>query len=109
MRNKDPSRFYKQISLIAKSRNAYNDSGELGNTGWSIKLMYGEKRPTEEEWSLLVSGEGIVLPDIGTIEAADTFTNHPVWVRIFCPGNTKAHIKENMYIELSYYEEKVRL
>ena len=108
IRNKDPSRFYKNLTITPKSRGAYNDSGELGNTGWSIKLIYGQRRPTEEEWGLLTSGEGIILPDIGTIEGADTFTNHPVWTRIFCPGSTQAHIKENMYLEISYYEEKVR-
>ena len=85
----------------------YADTGEFGTTGWGIKLMYGKRRPTEEEWDLVKSGAAIILPDIGSIEAADTFTNHPVWVRVYCPGGEAAQIRENMQLKLTYLIKEV--
>jgi len=69
--------------------------------------MYGKRRPTEEEWDLVKSGSAIQIPDIGTIEAADTFTNHPIWIRIYCPGNENAQIRENMQLNITYYVKEV--
>ena len=39
-----------------------------------VSLMYGTRRPTEAEWDLVRSGDGIQIPDIETTEAADTST-----------------------------------
>jgi hypothetical protein len=69
--------------------------------------MYGKRRPTEAEWDRMRSGDGVELPDIGTTEAADTFTNHPIWVRVYCPGGEMAQLKENMRLKISYFERKV--
>ena len=106
--NLDKTRYYTDINLIPKFRTKYLDSGELGNTGWSVKLMYGQRRPTEEEWSTLPPAAAINIPDIGTSSRADTIRRHPIWIRIFCPGNTPAQIKENIYVELTYYEKLVQ-
>lgn len=107
IKNLDKTRYYNDIVLVPKFRTKYLDSGELGNTGWSVKLMYGERRPTEEEWSILPPAASINIPDIGTIEQGDTIRKHPIWVRVFCPGNSPAQIKENIYIEITYYEKLV--
>ena len=69
--------------------------------------MYGTRRPTEAEWDLVRSGDGIKIPDIGSTEAADTFTNHPVWTRIYCPALEPADIRENMQLKITYYARKV--
>lgn len=109
LKNLDKSKYYTEIELEPKFRSSYEDTGEYGNTGWSIKLMYGERRPSEEEWSLTPPGSIAVVPDIGNEKKADTIRRHPVWIRVFCPGNTKAQIKENMYIDVSYYEKVVNV
>jgi len=69
--------------------------------------MYGKRRPTEAEWDLVRSSDGIEIPDIGTTEAADTFAQHPVWVRIYCPGGELAQIRENMQLRIRYYVRSV--
>lgn len=107
LRNRDPSVYYKDITITPEMIGGYNDLGEFGLTGWGIKLMYGKRRPTEAEWDLVKSGESISIPDIGTTEAADTFTNHPIWVRLYCPGNEDAQIRENMQLRVSYFLRKV--
>lgn len=109
LKNLDKTRFYTSISMQPKFKTQYQDAGEYGNTGWSIKLMYGERRPTEEEWSEIPPVAAISIPDIGTVDRADTVRRHPIWVRIFCPGNTPAQIKENMYINLEFYERLVNV
>jgi hypothetical protein len=107
LRNKDSSVYYTNVELVPQFTGPYNDSGEFGNTGWGVKLIYGKRRPTETEWDLIRSGDGIQIPDIGSKEAADTFTNHPIWIRIYCPGNEPAKIKTNMQIKVSYFIRKV--
>ena len=108
IRNFDPAVYYSNIIIKPKFRSAYyDDSGISGNTGWSIKLMYGKSKPSREGWDEVEGGEEIYLPDIGTLESADTSTFHPVWFRIYCPGNSKAQIKKNIYFEISFNEKQV--
>mgnify|MGYP003112720137 FL=1 len=107
LRNRDPSVYYSNIKIKPEMIGGYKDIGEFGLTGWGIKLMYGKRRPTEAEWDLVRSGDAISIPDIGTTEAADTFTNHPVWIRIYCPGNEDAQIRENMQLKVTYFVKKV--
>jgi hypothetical protein len=107
LRNDDASNYYTNIVATPQMVGGYNDNGEFGITGWGIKLMYGRRRPTETEWDLVRSGDGIQLPDIGSSEAADTFTNHPVWVRVYCPAGQSADIRENMQIAINYHTKKV--
>ena len=106
IRNDDPANYYTNLVLSYETE-LYGDIGELGDSGWGVKYMYGERRPTEAEWDEVRSGEPVVLPDIGTTEAADTYTYHPVWVRIYCPGDTAAQLRENQRLRISYYERKV--
>ena len=107
LRNRDPSVYFSEVIITPEMVGGYNDSGEFGLTGWGIKLMYGKRRPTETEWDIVRSGESIQIPDIGTTEASDTFTNHPIWTRIYCPGKTDAQIRENMQLNVSYFLKKV--
>lgn len=107
IRNQNPSKYYTNIKITPVWLAGYQDNGEFGITGWGLKLMYGKRRPTEEEWDLIKSGSAIQIPDIGTIEAADTFTNHPLWIRIYCPGNEPAQIRQNMQLKITYFVKEV--
>lgn len=107
LRNADPSKYYTNITITPVWIGGYEDSGEFGITGWGIKLLYGRRQPTEEEWDMVHSGDAIEIPDIGTREAADTFTNHPIWVRVYCPGNEAAQIRENIQLNVSYLVKEV--
>ncbi len=107
IRNHDPAYYYTDITIAPEMIGGYNDAGEFGTSGWGIKLMYGKRRPTEAEWDLVRSSDGIEIPDIGTTEAADTFAQHPVWVRIYCPGGELAQIRENMQLRIRYYVRSV--
>lgn len=106
LRNDDPSVYYTNIVASIEVA-AYQDTGETGTTGWGVKLMYGERRPTEAEWDAVRPSEPIVIPDIGTTALADTFTYHPIWIRIFCPGNEPAQIRENQKLKVSFFKRKV--
>mgnify|MGYP001565062559 FL=1 len=72
-----------------------------------MKLLYGERKPTETEWDQIKSGEGIDIPDIGAEEAADTANYYPVWARAYVPAKTPAQIKKNISIQLSYRARQV--
>jgi hypothetical protein len=110
IRNSDPAVYYSDIYITPKFRLKYlKDSGVNGNTGWSIKVLYGKSKPTRSEWDTIESGEEIVIPDIGSEIAADTSTFHPIWFRVFCPGGEEAQIRENIYFEISFNEKQVRL
>ena len=107
LRNRDASKYYTNITITPVFIGGYDDDGEFGVTGWGVKLMYGRRRPTEEEWDMIQSGSAIEIPDIGTLEGADTFTNHPIWVRVYCPGNEPAQIRENIQLNISYLVKEV--
>ena len=106
LRNDDPSTYYTDL-VLSYHQDLYSDTGEFGNTGWGVKYLYGERRPTEAEWDEVRSGEPLSIPDIGTTLAADTYTFHPIWIRVYCPGNIAAQIRENQRVKLSFYEKKV--
>lgn len=102
IKNDDATLYYTNVSLSPVSSNYDDIASEWGETGFGLKLLYGERRPTETEWDQVKSGEAIMLPDIGTTDAADIANYFPVWVRTVCPGLTPAQIKTNLSIKLSY-------
>jgi hypothetical protein len=106
IRNDDAGKYYTNI-VASYARGSYADDGEYGNTGWSVKFLYGERRPTEGEWNEVKPGDSISLPDIGSTDAADTSTYHPIWIRVFCPGNAPAQIRENQSLVITFYERVV--
>ena len=101
VRNQNPAKWFTNIRLQPVMIGGYKDLGEFGDTGFGCKLLFGRRPPTEEEWDFVMSNSAIYLPDIGSCEAADTFTNHPVWVRLYCPGGTPAQIRESMQLNLT--------
>lgn len=101
LRNDDVTAWYTNITVSA-SGSVYDTNGELGTSGISFKFMYGERRPTEAEWSYVISGTAIVIPDIGDNTLADTSTYHPIWVRIYLPGNTAANIIDTFSINVGF-------
>ena len=107
VRNTDPSKYYTSVQLLAENLGDYNDAGEWGTTGWGVKLIYGSRVPTELEWDAVDADSTLVLPDIGSTEAADTFTNHPVWVRVYCPGAEPAQIRESMQLKMRCVQREV--
>lgn len=106
LRNDDPSTYYTDL-VLSYEQEIYNDSGAFGDTGWSVKYLYGERRPTEAEWDEVRSGEPLSLPDIGSALAADTYTFHPIWIRVYCPGDIAAQLRENQRVRLSFQGNKV--
>ena len=106
IKNDDPSKYYVDlmIQLILKR---YEDVGEYGSTGWSVKFIPGVRQPTEVEWAAISPGEAVPLGDVGTVDAGDTSTSIPVWVRVSAPFNAPAQIRDNQVIRLYYLEKNV--
>lgn len=105
--NPDPAVYYANIELTPILVSTNQNIEEVINLTWSIKLMYGSRRPTEEEWDFISNGQKLTIPDIGTSESADTVVNHPVWIRIFCPGGETAQINEDFNLKLTYFVRMV--
>lgn len=108
IRNRKADVFYRNIFITPLFDNSYYSYEDFELSKWSVKLMYGTLQPSEDEWDEIESGSSISVPNIGTIEGADTFTNHPIWIRVYCPGLTPSQIKKNIYFQIEYKEEKVR-
>lgn len=106
IRNNDPARYYANLSVVITG-SQYDALSEFGTSGWSLKLLYGQRRPTEAEWDLIRSGESLDLPDIGNSGEADTSTLHPVWVRVYCPAHEQATNVDDFSIELQFIEHMV--
>lgn len=106
LRNDDSAKYYTNITVHLEV-DSYEDFGPFGTTGWGVKYIYGERRPTEAEWDEVRAGDAIAIPDIGDTSLADTFTYHPIWVRVYCPGGEPAQIRENQTIKVFYFERNV--
>lgn len=106
IRNDDSANYY--TDLVASYINDLQDDyGSIGSTGWSVKILYGRRQPTEEEWDTVQNGQSIALPDIGSTLAADTYTFHPLWIRVYCPGAAPAQIREGQTLRVYFNEKKV--
>lgn len=106
IRNDDATRYFTNITLLYVS-DTFDMDGPIGESGWSIKFLYGTRRPTESEWDSVQSGDDLILPNIGSTDASDTATYHPVWIRKFCPGGQNAQIKDGQRLRLTYLERLV--
>lgn len=104
IRNGDASKYYTNIVVSYEAPDP-GDIGEFGDTGWGVKLAYGQRRPTEAEWDQVTPGESISIVDIGAFGAADTSTYHPVWIRVFCPGDSPAQLRAAQLVRVSYNEQ----
>lgn len=101
LKNEEVTLYYTSVTVGPVS-NSYDDiSAEWGETGFGLKMIYGERQPTETEWDQVKSGEAIAIPDIGSTDAADTQNFFPLWVRSVCPGKSPAQIKTNLSVKLS--------
>ena len=107
MKNSDSSLYYKNITVSPRIQGELDQGNIFSTTGWSIKLKYGSERPSEDEWSEVLVNDTLSMPDIGSTNAADTATYHPIWVRIYCPGGTDPQIKKNMSLSVSYEKRLV--
>lgn len=66
-----------------------------GADGYSWKLHAGDQRPLEEQWSMVVAGEGIELPDI-----SDTTTYLPFWIRIEIPTGAPVESFQTAFLSI---------
>ena len=58
---------------------------------------------------LVVLETALEVPDIGTAASGNTDTYFPIWIRIYCPGNTSPIIKTDFSIKVSYVESVVQV
>ena len=107
IRNDNASKYYEDVRLVAENLSEILEDEGWGDTGWGVKLSYGSRQPTEREWTAIAPGLELQLPNIGSISAGDTSTDFPCWVRISCPGNQSAQLKQNLQLKLLFLERNV--
>ena len=102
VKNNDLTLYYTSITIGPVSENTNNILGEWGETGFGLKLLYGQAQPTETEWDQVKNGESINIPDIGTTSAADNVNFYPIWVRNICPTMQSAQLKSDISLAIGY-------
>jgi len=83
VRNDSLSRSYSGVTV--QPVHLSGDNIIDGTNGFSWKLIVGDEQPLEEQWSLVLPGNSILIPDIGTPTVADITTFEPFWLRIIVP------------------------
>ena len=95
IRNDDLLTYYTSI-VVTVNQNV----GLYGDSGFTIKLMEGSRRPTEAEWSQVAANAPLNLPALGAAGAPDTTTYRAFWVRMFCPaGFTRTQVRADLSLE----------
>ena len=105
VRNDNPLHYYTSVT-IAPQMYDLGDWGEFGLTGWGVKLLAGDRQPSEAEWNTVHSSDTLQLVDIGEPGVADT-SYYPVWIKVSVPGGTPAQIRENVRLRVSAIERLV--
>ena len=106
IRNDDAATYYTNIQVTPLLDGAIDPVAFI-NSGYGIKFLSGQRRPTEGEWDLVHSGMPIAIPDIGTTLLADTVSYHPFWIRLTVPGGSPAELRENISTRIYAYERQV--
>lgn len=106
IRNVHDTFYYEDITLKVNMSDL--QEGEIfSESGWSIKLSNTSEQPTEKQWGDILVNSTISIPSIGSSEVANTESIIPVWIRVFCPGNTLSQIKQDMSLTLKYSKRVV--
>jgi hypothetical protein len=96
VRNDDIGRVYTDI-LVAPIDGG--DNIVSGANGFSWKLLAGDQKPLEEQWSLQSAGTGINLGNL-----SDTNTYLPFWVRIEVPQGAEVTSFQAMTLDIEATE-----
>lgn len=99
LRNDDNTRYYTSISASLVDASL--------TSGWTCKLAYGTRQPTEREWDDIDVNQSLSLPDLGDTAAGDSGTYLPVWVRVYCPGGESAQIRKAQTLSFTAFERLV--
>jgi len=93
IRNDDANVSYSSITLTPLPNELVNVSADI-----NIKLKLGDMRPSQDEWSNVVAGASLSIPDI-----SDTLY-HSFWVRIEVRQNAAIRVEDDIYFELRAIE-----
>ena len=110
--NDDPAFIYTDIYLkylVDGSDTWLDNSGLLGNTGFSVK-MWKDSKPTELAWNGIIPSEVIQLNMIGIQgdpNVPETSAYYPVYIRVYCPGGTPTQIMRDHSLKLICRPEAV--
>ena len=103
VRNDNALTYYTSVSVSTNQT-----LGLFGTSGMSVKMISSTRRPTEAEWSEVLPGNAVVLPDIGAAGAGDTSTYVPVWFRMYVPaGFSLTELVGQLLFSVSFNEEPV--
>ena len=94
VRNDDAALYYTNMAI--------SYTGPIGTTlaGWTVKLISGDREPTQAEWDTAITLTSLTLSDIGASGAADTTTFYPFWMRVFVAGGSDAAITDSHQLQV---------
>lgn len=92
VRNDSNLYYYTAITVQPVYSNGVNII--TGTDGFYWKLIAGDTKPLEEQWSLVLPANQISIPNIGSAGSFDISTYEPFWLRIVVPRGapTRNHI-----------------
>lgn len=105
IQNQDALYYYTDITLQPEMTDA-DTWVAFTDTGWSCRVKYQQRQPTEAEWNLVESGAAVPITAIGTLSASDT-NFKPVWIRVYCPGGTLTGRRTDLRLNLRYNKQLV--
>jgi len=106
IRNDDATKWYDGISVAAIS--GTDNLLVNGSLGFAIKLETGNKRPTREEWNLVVDGASAIFSEgIGSSVSGDITVYLPFWIQVRVPANQPAAVIKGIVLQISVTEHLV--
>jgi hypothetical protein len=94
LRNNDPARYYTGIRVYAEAYGG-DELALLNAEGWTVKMIAGDRRPTEAEWGALPNfGQYVDIPNVGNDSVGDTSTYQAFWLRVVAPATAAAGFRQ---------------
>jgi len=100
LRNDNANMYYTSVVLQYRPITTTVDNAN----GWVFKLLYQDREPTAGEWSIVASGNSVVVGTIGESDSAD-LDFHPLWIRVEAPMATPNGVYDEPYIAIDYDSE----
>lgn len=98
VRNTEANKSYSSIQVSVENPADPTLINGLQHTYW--KLIAGDQQPLDWQWDLVVTGNTITVPNIGTVSIGDNSTYVPFWIYVSVSRNSNANtfITPNMVI-----------
>jgi hypothetical protein len=107
IKNDDVTDYYTDLKAWIETDVGEDAWGEIGESGWSHKIISAETEPLESDFDSVMSGAECDIEDIGDNSLGDDTSYRYLYIRVYIPGSTPAQWRNYYKLRLKGLVRKV--